>query len=650
MLAFFRRITKSRLGVFITFAVLIMIAVAFAAGDVSGLGGKGSSMTPTSVATIGKAKLDETDLLSDAKQALGEAQQRQPTLDMAAFVAGGGLDQTLDRSVDLVAFEQFARQQDMVISRALVDKQIAEAPSLRGMDGKFSQKLYDQLLAARRMTDAQFHDELFRTAYAQQLVAPTSGATSVSEKLALPYASLALEKRAGQVAFVPIQAVGAGAAPAAAELQTWYTRNLGRYSVPERRIVRFAMVTADTVKAQATPTDAEIATVYKADAARYAPAEKRDLIQVTVLDQKAADALVAKVKAGTAIDVAARAAGLEPQTLTAFDKAGFTAQSSAAAGTAVFSAASGAVVGPVRTTLGWAVVKVAKIAQVPGKSLDQAKPELVADLTKQKTLAAMSKVHDALDDGISGGSTFDELVKDKKLAALNSPALTITGTDPDNAAAKPDPALTPLVQAAFQAQQGDTPQLVQIGQDGSFALVSLGKVVPAAPRPLAQIHDIAARDFQIDRAQKGARKIAADIVAKVSKGIPLAQALGQAGVALPAPRPMVAARKDIMQNPRGAPPELALMFSMAPKSAKLIEAPNGAGWLIVQLDKTEPGDARSQPQLVAGARGQLSQLVGGEYVQQFASAVRAEIGVKRNAAAIAQVRATLLGQTPAAQP
>ena len=62
------------------------------------------------------------------------------------------------------------------------------------------------------------------------------------------------------------------------------------------------------VKAQAVPTDAEIAAQYQQDRARYAPTEKRTITQVVVADQAGAAAIAAKVKAGTAIADAARAA------------------------------------------------------------------------------------------------------------------------------------------------------------------------------------------------------------------------------------------------------------------------------------------------------------------------------------------------------
>ena len=83
----------------------------------------------------------------------------------------------------------------------------------------------------------------------------------------------------------------------------------------------------------------------------------------------------------------------------------------------------------------------------------------------------------------------------------------------------------------------------------------------------------------------------------------------------------------------------------AANNAKLLEAPNNAGWLIVKLDTIVPGNAAGTPAAVAGARGSIARVVGREYAEQFARAVRNAVGVKTDAAALARVRADLAGNT-----
>ncbi|RMB36098.1 peptidyl-prolyl cis-trans isomerase D [Sphingomonas sp. PP-F2F-G114-C0414] len=646
MLAFFRRLTQSKAGVIITFLVLGVIALAFAAGDVTGLSSMtgGAGITGGDVAKVGKAEVTANELKTQAQTQLEGFRQEQPTLDMATFVNQGGLDGTLDRIVSSMALEQFGRAQGMVVSKRSVDGQIASIPALQGPTGKFDENLYRQILAQRKLTDAQIRGDMVRDTFAQQLTLPSNGATQVSSQLALPYASLLLEKRTGTIGFIPAAVVPAGPAPTDADLTTFYKRNIARYTVPERRIVRYAVITPEQVKAQAVPTDAEIAKTYQQDRARYAATEKRTITQVVVADQAGATALAAKVKGGASLADAARATGLEASTQTGVEKAAYAGTTSPQVADTVFAAVDGAVIGPVRTQLGWTVAKVDKIDKVAARSLDQVRGEIAAALGIQKAAAALSDIHDKIDDSLSKNATFDEVIADQKLKQVTTPALIASGANPDDPASQPNAAIAPLVAAAFQAAEGDAPQLVQLGTDGGFAVFALGRVVRATPRPLAQVRAAVLHDVTADRARQAARKVAADVLARINKGMPIQQSLGQTGLKLPAARPLTASRAQIAADPRGAPPALALMFSMAPNTAKTLAAPDDSGWFVIKLDSIASGNAAGNAAAIKAARANIGRSVGREYVEQFAKAVRADVGVKINAASLARIRADLLGQ------
>jgi peptidyl-prolyl cis-trans isomerase D len=447
------------------------------------------------------------------------------------------------------------------------------------------------------------------------------------------------------VVTVPASVVAGGAAPTAAEVQTFYTRNAARYTLPERRVIRYALVSPAAVEAQATPTEAEVAAAFNRDRARYAATEKRDVEQVVVLTQAGANAIAAKVRAGTALAVAAREAGLQTSNQAGVDKAAYATATSPAAADAVFGAAQGTLVGPVRGPGGFVVARVTRIEQVPARTLDQARPEITAALRRTKQTQALSTLADQVNDGLAGNATFDEVVADRKLAARTTPALTAAGTDPLDPAVKLDPALQPVVQAAFAAAEGDEPQLVTLGQDGSFAVVALGRVIAAAPRPLAEVRDQVARDFAADRALRAARQVAAAIVGKVNGGATLAAATAASGRGLPAPRAIAGQRADLVRGPRPGQEALPLLFGLKQGAARLAPLPDRSGYVVLRLDRVERGDAARNKLVLEGARADLGRLVGREYAEQFVRAARNTVGVTTDAAAIGRVRAELLGQT-----
>jgi peptidyl-prolyl cis-trans isomerase D len=642
MLTNFRRFIYSKVGAVIAVIFLGLLALSMTSGDLTSTLGSGGAISGDTVVEVGSASITAPEFRTRIDQEVQAVRQQQPTLDMAQFVGSGGVEGTLERLINGLALQAFGRDQGMVVSKRMIDGEIASIPGLQSLNGQFDPTLFRQLLAERKLTERGVREEVERQLMGQLLTAQFARPVPAPRQLALPYTNLSLERREGEIAFVPGAAVPAGPAPTDAELQTFYQRNRARYLVPERRVVRYARVSADQVRARAAPTETEIAQAYARDRTKYAPSEQRSITQVVVLDRAGADALAAKAKGGQSLTEAARAAGLEASTMVGVDKAALSGRTSAALADAVFGAARGAVVGPVRGGLGFVVARVDAVTQVPGRTLAQARDDIVTALAKQKTADALAELQKAVDDRLADGATFDEVVADQKLSAQTTGALLANGTDPDQPGA-PDPALAPIVQAAFQMDDGDEPQLVPAGQDGAFALVALGRVSPAAPRPLAQARDQVARDFAADRARQAARRVAGQILAAVNRGLTFSQAWAATGLNAAPPRPLKASREDVerAQGPTRAP--LALMFAIAPGTARLLEEPNGNGWAVIKLNTIIPGDASRDPARVAALQNVFGQVLSRELLQQFVFAARAQAGVKVNQPAVARTKTELQG-------
>ena len=649
MLGFFRRMTKSKVGIFIGLLLLAVIAIGFAMADIQSLRPASMGGGGTAVAKVGDQEIGDTALRDRIQNDVQNAAQRQPGLTTAQYIAAGGFEGSLERAISDSALMQFAKDHGLAVSDRYIDGQIASLPAFQGLDGKFSQQAFDQALARARITPQQLRDDFRRTVLTRMMLARTIENSFMPQQLALPYASLSKESRTGQVAIVPTAALPAPAAPTDQQLQAYYTANRGRYTIPERRVIRYAIVSPASVAAQSAPTDAEIQTAYRANAARFAPSQTRSVSQVVIADQAAANRVAQAVRGGQSVTAAAAPLGLEATTLAGQTQGQLAARTSADIAKGAFAAQQGAVVGPVRSPLGFVVLKVDTITQVPGKTIEQARPELVAELTKTKSATALGAVQEKIDGGITDGATFDEIVADAKLMAQATAPVTAQGIDPMKPG-QPDPALAPIVEAGFASEVGDAPQIVQTQADGTFALVATGDVTRAAPRPLAEIREQVVGQYLKDQAMKAARTIAQQILAKVNGGMPLNTAVAQSGARLPAPRPVTASRMQLSQLGAQVPPALSLMFSMAPKKARLTAAPDGEGWIVVYLDSIARGDASGDKAAITGVGRELGRISGNEYAEQFVEAVRRQVGVTKNSAAIGRLRNELAGSAaPSAQ-
>ena len=87
-----------------------------------------------------------------------------------------------------------------------------------------------------------------------------------------------------------------------------------------------------------------------------------------------------------------------------------------------------------------------------------------------------------------------------------------------------------------------------------------------------------------------------------------------------------------------------LLFGLQPNRAQLAPASDGSAFAIVRLDQIQRGDPARNPDAVRGTTASFAQLLGREYAEQFVRAIRDSVGVRTDPAAIARVRAGLLGQ------
>lgn len=640
MMTAFRRFASSPIGLAVFAIILIAFVVTLYEGK-SMFGG--SAGGGNGLASVGSTGIGETEASRRAQSQLDAARRDKPELDMAAFVAAGGVDSTINRMIDVAAMGEFAAKNGLVASRKLVDGAIASISAFNGPNGAFDRDTFLRILDQNKTNESQVRADFARDAINKMLITPASGGARVPASLVLPYASLMLETRQGQIGIVPSVAFASNTPPSDAELAEFYKRNAPRYTVPERRVIKLAQFDRTRFEASAKPSEAEITSAYKAGAAKYAGREMRAFTQIIVQKQSDADALLAKVKGGTSMADAAKALGLEALAVPASAKPAFEKLTGPKVAEAAFAAAKGSYATLAQSGLGYHVVRVDSVATIAGTTLEQARGAIVTELSKVKTDEALGDFVAKIEDDINGGATFDDVVKKYGLTATDTPAITASGLAPDVQGFTFPTDLQPLLRDAFQADPGDDPQVASVGNGTSFALYHMDRVIPAAPKSLNEIRNQVMADAQVSRAALAAKRVADAIVANINKGMPFAQALSGAGVKLPTPKPAGGRRLEIVQAKDKVPPPLAEMFGMVEKRAKLLAVPQGAGWFIVYLDKITPGDARQAPPLIDATQKQLAAVIGDEYVQQFAGAIRAQIGVTRNEGAIAAFKKSLTG-------
>jgi peptidyl-prolyl cis-trans isomerase D len=641
MLNIFRRglVSKIMLGV-LALGVFAILITGFGTDGMGGLGGMAGGATGDTLVSVEGEKVTSLEITDQVNRQLARAREQQPELDMGTFLRTGAYEEILRQLVAQKAMLAFAQDLGITASKRMVDGEIASIPAFKNLAGQFDQSAFQTALQREGISEAQLRQDLAATLIQRQILLPAAASARVPQEMALQYASLLLEQRSGTVGLVPAAAMGAGREPTDAEVAAFYRENQSRYTIPERRVLRYAMIGPEQVTGSARATDAEIAAAYQANQEKYGAKESRTLSQVIFPAEAAARAFAAQVAGGTSFAAAAGAnlIAVEKQT-----KAQFTNLTSPAVANAAYSAPQGAVTPPIQSPFGWHVVRVEAIERSPATPLAAARPELEAEITRRKQTEALGTLVTRIEDALSEGSSFEEVARANGLSVQETPPITATGAQPGVAGWRPSPEVGSLLKPAFERAPDEDPAVETLVPDQRFAILAIGRVVPAAPPQLAQIAPIVKADLVRKRAAERARAVATALVAKINAGVPAARAFAEADVRLPAPERVQARRVDIAQPNRPVPPPLAMLFSLPKGKARLLPAPGGQGWFVVHLENRVPGDARSAPALVQATMSQFQRFIGEEYAQQFGRAVEKLQDIKRNEDAIRRTQRQLLG-------
>ena len=650
MLSVFRRIIHSKFGAIFAILFLGVIAAAFILGDVTSGQFGGASLSGGGTAAKAKGyKLTVAELQDRVQRVFENARRSSPELQIGEFFAQGGGAQVFDQLVQSLTLRAFADDQGMHISKRLIDAQIAQVPAFQDAAGNFSNDSFRALLARERLSEQALRDDIRREILQRQLLAPIGLGARPSENLVLPYASLLLEARQGNVAAIPAVAFLDDKDPTDAQLTDFYKKNSARFTIPEQRRIRYAVVDATRFAQAAAPSDADISAYYNQNKADYAASQTRSVEQLVLPTEAGAKAIAAQVKGGKSLPQAAQAAGLSVSTLEGQSRVQLTSATSKAVADAVFAAQQGELVGPVRGPLGFLLLRVTAVQDKPARPLTAVREEIVKTLRAQKEKQLLNDFTAKLEDQIADGGTFEEVAKDNGLTLETTPPLLATGKQVKDMAYVAPADIQPLVAPAFAMSADDDAQLVPITPDQRYALIAPGQIIAAAPPPLAEIKPLVQAQYKLNAGNQKAKALAEQIQAKVAKGTKLADAIAQAGVRLPAPQTLGGRRADIMRAEQRPPAEVSILFSMAENSVKTLPISEGRGYFVVQLTKIERGDAKGNPQLLAQVRDQMGEVIGQEYGEQFERAVEKELGVTRNPKAVEQVRAALAANNSGGQ-
>jgi peptidyl-prolyl cis-trans isomerase D len=457
------------------------------------------------VATVDGRKISQQEWEAAQRRQLEQARAMMGAqFDQKLFDTPEAKQQVLDGLVAERAIGAEVARSHLTVGNDSLYKGIIEQTGLRKPDGSFDLDAYKAFLASQGMSAEGFQQRVGYQLAVQQLAGSVQATAFAPRSVANRLSDINDQQREVQELILPIANFASQVKVTDDMVKAYYDKNATLFQIPEQVKAEYVVFDAAAVEKQVNVTDAEIADAYNKNKARFSTPEKRSASHILISvakDAKPADDAAAKAKAQAILaevqkapnDFAkiARAQSQDPGSAELGGDLGVVEKGlfDKPVEDAIFQLKEGETSGLVRSSFGYHIVKVTKVVPVVQKTLEEAKPEIVAELKKTKLSNKYSELAESFTNTVYEQSDSLKPVADKLgLTIQTAEGLTRT---PNPALGKSPVNNDKFLKAIFSQDAIANKRNTEAVEVAPSTLVA-GRVVefkPATKRPLAEVQE-----------------------------------------------------------------------------------------------------------------------------------------------------------------
>ena len=468
-----------------------------------------------SVVTAGSRKVSTVEFkrifdgqLKDLQQRTGQAVTAQEAVDHQVD------KQVLQQLTDREAILEVIHRSGIQPSPALIAGQLHKFTAFfNPVTGTFDKRAYADALAKNDLTpttfEASLRDEIAEQQFSVGMVAGLTAPRTYSALAAL----LQQQNRAVDYFNLDPKSVPTPANPTDAQLVKFMKDNEAQLRRPELRMLSLVRISALALAQTQTVTEASVQQAFDNEKDRVSTPEKRTFVEVPAKDAAQAALIVARLNQGEDATKIAHAISQKPINYVEATK---STVADPAVATAVFSLQTGQVSGPIKGAFGYAVVKLVNITPGKAATLNDARPQIEADLKKKAALDKADALAHAYDDAHSGGAALADAAKKAGVTIYQIGPITQDGRIFPSG--QPATGLNAkMLSDAFSLTQGGETDISGLGA-GEYYALRVEKIVPSAVPTLNEVRPQVTQVFVRQELIKALQAKADGLAARVTKG------------------------------------------------------------------------------------------------------------------------------------
>ncbi|MEM6944267.1 MAG: SurA N-terminal domain-containing protein [Pseudomonadota bacterium] len=627
MLEFIRRGVKSIFAK-ILLGVLVLSFAVWGIGDIFSFSGN------TSVATVGEQEVTAeqfADAISRNQAQVSQQAGRLVTLaEMRDQGFGFRILGRLMRDAALAAEAEMLgiRAPDRAVADAILDMEAFQGPN-----GEFSTLAYRQFLGQQNFTVPEF-EALRRHLMESQLILGTVAGSALPPPGVAPrIAAHDGEQRTVSTLTLTYDMAAAPGVPTNEQLSEFLAENEARFREPERKFGQYLAIDINALTEASQPEEAAIREAYDANADAFiSPAE------ATVEQINFASLEEAETAAASAGDAAGFAALAVERGLAQPDIAlGTVAPDDLppAASEAVFALDGPAVVGPIETPLGAALLNVLDVAPERQTPFEDVRDDIAEQLALETAFATAPELAGQVDEFRAEGRPFDEIAEAiDGVEAGPIDGWAANGSVADGSAAPAILAAQPVRTELLTALDLEERDLVEL-DDGSYVLIQIERIEPSFLPELDDIRGRVGEAWITERRLADLEAQGERIVTALSRGTgatlgSMAAGMGRAVTEL---GPFLRSG----QIDGIAPADISRIFALDEGGAFVTRALGEDSIVVVALDAVTTPDAERLASATEELEGAFRTSLGRDIAEYFSRAAETSHGVSVDDTAVSEV-------------
>jgi peptidyl-prolyl cis-trans isomerase D len=448
-------------------------------------------------------------------------QQRLGGAELPAKLRTRLQDEVLENMIRTALLTERTQDLGYRVSRQQLHEAIQNEPAFQ-IGGQYSPEAAKSALAQAGLSLEKFEEELRGDVQRAQLEGGIRASDFVTPQELKRLAELENQEREVRYFLLPVEQFKPAAIDDAA-VQAYYKEHQAQYMTPESAHLQYAELRLETLAAQQTVSDADLRAAYEKNRSRLVSPEKRRARHILITGKDDAAALtqaqqvLAQAKAGKDFAELAKQYSQDPGSARNGGDLGWAERSSFVKpfADALFSMAVGEIRGPVKTQFGYHIIRLDEVQQAKGKSFEEARQELEAQLRRDRATDRFGDIQEQLQSKLQeAGADVSALAQQYNMQQGDIASFAKgAGGAPLGAA----PALQELL-------FGDPPLAVaRVGGpvlvgDDRLVIVKVLEHRKPEPRPLAEVRDGIVTALSKEQSTKAALAAAQAARAKIDTG------------------------------------------------------------------------------------------------------------------------------------